>query len=57
MSLDYSGTVVKSFKFSLLPTNSVILDHLVLIREGKTLYPFLSTLRTRRSVRFGIVKS
>jgi hypothetical protein len=27
-----------------------------LIREGKTLYPFLSKLRGRRSVRFGIVK-
>jgi hypothetical protein len=28
----------------------------ILIREGKTLYPLLSKLRARRSVRFGIVK-
>jgi hypothetical protein len=28
----------------------------ILIREGKPLYPFLSKLRGRRSVRFGIVK-
>jgi hypothetical protein len=28
----------------------------ILIREGKPLYPFLSKLRARRSVRFGIVK-
>jgi hypothetical protein len=28
----------------------------ILIREGKPLYPFLSKLRERRSVRFGIVK-
>jgi hypothetical protein len=27
-----------------------------IIREGKHLYPFLSKLRARRSVRFGIVK-
>jgi hypothetical protein len=30
--------------------------HCILIREGKPLYPFLSKLRARRSVRFGIVK-
>jgi hypothetical protein len=30
--------------------------HPVLIREGKPLYPFLSKLCARRSVRFGIVK-
>jgi hypothetical protein len=30
--------------------------HPVLIREGKPLYPFLSKLRARRSVKFGIVK-
>jgi hypothetical protein len=28
----------------------------ILIREGKPLYPFLSKLRARRSMRFGIVK-
>jgi hypothetical protein len=28
----------------------------ILIREGKPLYPFLSKLRGRRNVRFGIVK-
>jgi hypothetical protein len=28
----------------------------ILIREGKLLYSFLSKLRARRSVRFGIVK-
>jgi hypothetical protein len=28
----------------------------ILIREGKPLYPFLSKLRARRVVRFGIVK-
>jgi hypothetical protein len=28
----------------------------ILIREGKAMYPFLSKLRARRSVRFGIVK-
>jgi hypothetical protein len=28
----------------------------ILIREGKPLYPFLSKLCARRSVRFGIVK-
>jgi hypothetical protein len=28
----------------------------MLIREGKPLYPFLSKLRARRSVRFGVVK-
>jgi hypothetical protein len=28
----------------------------ILIREGKPLYPFLSKLRARRSVRFGTVK-
>jgi hypothetical protein len=32
-----------------------LVDH-SLIREGKPLYPFLSKLRARRSVRFGIVK-
>jgi hypothetical protein len=31
-------------------------DRSVLIREGKPLYPFLSKLRERRSVRFDIVK-
>jgi hypothetical protein len=31
-------------------------SHPLLIREGKPLYPFLSKLRARRSVRFGIVK-
>jgi hypothetical protein len=31
-------------------------DRTVLIREGKPLYPFLSKLDARRSVRFGIVK-
>jgi hypothetical protein len=28
----------------------------ILIRKGKPLYPFLSKLRARRTVRFGIVK-
>jgi hypothetical protein len=35
---------------------AIILAGSVLIREGKSLYPFLSKLRGRRSVRFGIVK-
>jgi hypothetical protein len=39
-----------------LISNQVIHQTTLVIREGKPLYPFLSKLRARRSVRFGIVK-